>query len=300
MRLCRAMELGPRSLPCGLSSRRELPLGTVVVMLRSSLFASLWATGVLCCVAVVPEARQRDVLSELLRSLQNDSAAVRHKGFRELAGRIRTDESLRRRPDVQRALGAFLQAEDRRIKKLVVTEGHAEDYPYLDAYHRELLPSVLEVLPYSSGAVEGELVEAMVKASFNPGSPVARALAAVGEGALPSIEGAAGDVSAVQRSKSYDLLGEMLAAQRDGTIRRRLTPESEARAREALVAGLRDTDIVCRRNAVRGVVRAGERTAVHILKVMADSDPDDGRTGLARNSVRALAAKAVVLLSAQP
>jgi hypothetical protein len=69
----------------------------------------------------------------------------------------------------------------------------------------------------------------------------------------------------LMRSRAYDLFGEMLAPQRDKALRTPLTPQSEATARKVLLDGLRDRDIVCRRDAVCAVVKSRELEALPIF-----------------------------------
>jgi hypothetical protein len=86
------------------------------------------------------------------------------------------------------------------------------------------------------------------------------------------------------------------------SLRYSLSRRSEEAVRSCLLRGLRDSSIVCRREAVRGVERAGLREATPILRELAATDPDDGRSGNGplRFSVRGLAAKAIATLSKEP
>jgi len=250
--------------------------------------------------AAVAFQGDRDGVFAALRQMSHPSAEMREQGLKEVSERIRAEEAVRDRPDVQLALAALLRAEQRRITDHVATHGSAEDYRYLQSYQEELLPAALAVLPHAKAEAERELVAALVNGAFTRGSAVARAIAAVGEGAVSAVLERATSSAGSDRYKGYDLLGEMLGYHRAGTLRHPLSSRSEAQARRALLAGLGDSSITCRRNAIRGVVKAREHSAIPALKVLAATDPDDGRTGYARSSVRALAAQAIATLSATP
>jgi hypothetical protein len=270
-------------------------------MAMFGLVAVVLAVGVLSFSSTTGSSQSdRDTLVVALRHLSHRSAEIRQQGLNEVSERIRVDEAVRTRSDLQLALAAMLRAEHRRIRDFVATHGNAEEYPYLEAYQEHLLPAALSVLPHATAATESELVSALMSGAFNRGSRVALAIAAAGEGAVTAALDSATSASAVERSKGYDLLGEMLGRHRAGTLRHPLSAASAAQARRALLLGLSDSDIVCRRNAIRGVVKAREHTAIPTLRILADTDPDDGRTGLARNSVRALAARAIETLAAPP
>jgi hypothetical protein len=180
--------------------------------------------------------------------------------------------------------------------------GEAEDDPYLESYFEELMPAVRAVLPDSAGHAETTLLAALLGAHFNTDTAPARSIAAVGQPAVPLLLTMSGSSNSRERNRAYDVLSQLLVFQRAGSLRKPLNSQSESAARRALLRGLRDPNIVCRREAVIGVERAGLREAVPALKELAATDPDAGRSGNGplRFSVRGLAAKAIATLSKEP
>lgn len=220
--------------------------------------------------------------------------ASQERAWRELASLVDTHPDLLSRADVQTAVVALLDDDHCRVSAAVAAGGGIHGSEIVN-YELQFL--ALALLRTASPDVVTLLVAELLDGAFNTGSRYAQIIATVGEGAVPPLLLAAGGRDIYRRSKAYDVIGFTLANHRGGVVRQRLTVSSERSLRAALLKGLRDADIVCRREAVRAVVRAGDRTALPTLEWLAANDPDSGRGNLAAYSVRGQAIHAVSVLT---
>jgi hypothetical protein len=159
-----------------------------------------------------------------------------------------------------------------------------------------LQPLALKLLEHAKGPTLRELVTQLLHSPFNTDSPLARQLATVGDGAADPLLVVARGRDIYRRSKAYNVIGITLSNNRARRLRQPLSSRSERQLRSALLAGLRDRDTVCRRDAVRGVLEARESSALPQLRRLAATDPDAGQPGSSSSSVRSLAARAVAML----
>lgn len=238
-------------------------------------------------------AHQSGRLEAALDAMSARSWTTRAQGLTDLSTLIESDSSLKSRRDVQRAIIKLLDDEHSRISRAAF-EGDAEEG--IDFYHEKLMPLVYVLLPEMKDELLPDLVAEMFDGFFNPGSGTSRTIASIGEGATEATLAAADSRDIYTRSKAYDIIGLTLANHRMKALRRPLSGRSERVMRAALLKGLRDRDIVCRRDAVRSVITARERDAIPVLRKLAANDPDDGQSGYQEYSVRGLAARAITEL----
>jgi hypothetical protein len=292
---------GPRSggwrrLPStGSSDCADHPAST---MHRSHL---AWApvAVLLTLLSVGIRAQHPPDIRETLAALSSKSQDRRDEAVKQLAARVQAEPAVRARADVHLAIARLIRQEGQQLIRIAF-EGFEPD---TDLYDWHIVPAAMSILSDTAPRTKPVVVAALVESSiFNSGSKLSQAIAEVGDSALPAILRASAGPDIYKSSNAFDLLGRMLASHRTGALRQPLSANSEAAARRALLRGLRHTDIVCRREAVRGVERAGLREAVPVLRELAATDPDDGRgrNGPLRFSVRGLAANALATLSKEP
>ena len=260
---------------------------------RVEIAGALLAVWSLVVCARVDAQEVLDV-SRALSALAAPTRAAQEPGLNILAKLVEVEPATRSRPDVQRALARMLRNESRRLRDVV--RGEVEDDPYLEQYGQTLIPTALIVLAYATGDEEVELIDALLGGLFDTETKVSRAIAEVGEPAMRAIEKLSDSDDINMRRRSYDLSGYVLEFNRKGALRRPLRNESEAAARRTLMKGLRDPEVVCRRDTIRAIERARLQEAAPLLRVLAETDPDDGRDGLLRFSVRGLAARVLETL----
>jgi hypothetical protein len=243
-------------------------------------------------------ARESPPVRRALALMASPSLSVQQEGLQAIATLVHADESVRSRSDVQLALTHMLNSETLRLENAGL-RGEAEDDAYLQSYFENLMPAALVVLPHSAGRTETSLLKALLEASFNTDTAPSRAIASTGEPAAVLILPMARGSDSRRRDRAYDLLSHVLVFDRAKSLRKPLRRSTESAARRPLLRGLRDPQIVGRREAVRGVERARLKEAVPVLKELAAEDPDDGRQGNGplRFSVRGLAAKALATLA---
>jgi hypothetical protein len=202
------------------------------------------------------------------------------------------DTAFRSRTDVQVAVAALVRREATDIRTWALNARPGEEYDN-EFYSTEVLPTAVALLDNVTPQSEPILVAALVESVYGTGSRMAERLASLGEAAMPAISKLSRSAAASQRSNAYDLLGMMLAKQSTGGLRRPLTSSSVLEARRVLTRGLRDLNVVARRDAVRAITKARYRGAIAALRELAARDPDVGQEGFEWNSVRALAAAAL-------
>ena len=201
------------------------------------------------------------------------------------------DSALLDNPAVYETVVALVRSEtaviDANFRNGVSTdEGFGEDYSVM-------LETATRVLRAGAPDTRRALLAALVKAVYNPDSRFAKELASYGELVVePALELTHTDMDP-DRWNAYAMLGEILRADRTHELKVPLATGSAARLRVALRGGLRDPEIVTRRETVNAIVAAEDREAIPLLKELAASDPDVGAGLTQRFSVRALAAAAV-------
>lgn len=266
------------------------PMGTrsrwIALAVVLSLPAIVSAAGI--------QAAERPQVRKLLAGLTARDGEVRERCMSELAVLIRTDEDVRSDPGVHVAVAELLRREAASILEEAAKLPKGQE---LDAshYHDTLIPAAMRLLDAPASPARGLLLSAMMNGIYNTGSRFAQAIAREGGPALdPALE-MSRSPDAIRRGQAYDLLGMMLEGQRARTLKQPLDDGSAAEARRAVLSGLFDADTVCRREAVSAIAKARERDAIPILRVLVLTDPDDarGRPGVARYSVRGLAAQAI-------
>jgi hypothetical protein len=245
-------------------------------------------------------AREAPPVRRALASMASPALDAQHESLRTMATLVQSDHSVRSRSDVQLALARMLDSETSRLQS-AGARGESEDDPYLQSYFEKLVPAALSVLPHSAGRTESTLLKALLPAHFNTDTRPARTIASSGEPAAVLILAMVRGSDSCRRYKAYDLLGHLLSGDQAKGLRNPLSRSTASAARRLLLAGLRDPELVCRREAIRGVERARLKEAVPVLKELAAEDPDDGRQGNGplRFSVRGLAAKAITTLAGE-
>jgi hypothetical protein len=147
----------------------------------------------------------------------------------------------------------------------------------------------LKVLPETTPAVRPRLLAALVNGSYNPDTQFVKDLALYGEEIVPAVMALAHTDIESDRWNAYALMGELIHASKAKTLKTPLTAASAAGLPLALRGGLQDPDATCRREAIDAVVVAGDRDAIPLLWLLAQSDLDKQ----SRFSVRTLATNAI-------
>lgn len=236
-------------------------------------------------------AHQGDRLQSALEVVSGKAGRAREQGLLELAAAVKAQPELAVRSEVQLAVAKLLTDENRRIG-VAAFEGDAE--ANVEFYEEELVPLAFQLLRVATPDAMPALVASLLDGHFNTGSTFSRHLASVGEGAVVALLSASTSPDIYTRSKAYDIMGLTLANNGAGAVRQSLTAQSAKAMRTALLRGLLDADTVCRRDAVRALVAARHRAALPSLRKLAATDPDYGQSGLPANSVRGLAARAII------
>jgi hypothetical protein len=113
--------------------------------------------------------------------------------------------------------------------------------------------AVAELLSRETASTLEEVAKLSEGQELEEGSRFAQAIAREGAPALdPALE-MTRSPDGRRREKAYDLLGMMLEGQRARTLKHVLDDRPVAEARRAVVSGLLDAEIVCRREAARAI-----------------------------------------------
>jgi hypothetical protein len=186
-----------------------------------------------------------------------------------LLPRLERDLDLRRQPDLHRAVAASLREERQvlkdaaRMAPLAAGETATADV---------LMVVGLRLLPHASDETRPQLLSALVKGYYAPGSRFAADLASYGAAIVDDVLQLAGDESAGHRANAYVLMGRVLNNEAAGVLEDSLSMDQALGLVTALRVGLDDDDASVRALTVDALVAAGDGASVRRLTDVARRD----------------------------
>ena len=186
-----------------------------------------------------------------------------------LLPRLDRDLELRRQPELHRAVAASLREERQTLKDAARMAPLAEN----ETATADVLMLVgLRLLPHASAETRPQLLSALVKGYYAPGSRFAADLATYGAAVIDDVLQLADDESAAHRANAYVLMGRVLNNEAAGVLEDSLSIEQALGLVTALRSGLDDEDAGVRALTVDALVAAGDGASVRTLTDVARRD----------------------------
>jgi hypothetical protein len=268
------------------------------MLTRRSAIVTGWILLLVSLMVSPVRGQAASALDRILQGLQSPAWDTRAAAAASLGRLLDTDPTQRALPAVQEAVAELLERENG-----VIRDNFRRDIDTSESfgsyYDREVVATALKLLPETTPAVRPHMLAALVSSAYNPDTQFVKDLALNGEEIVPAVLALAHSDIVPERWNAYALMGHLIHAGNTKTLKSPLAAASASGLPKALRAGLQDPDETCRRAAIDAVVIAGDRDAIPLLALMAQSDPDNASGKRSRFSTRFLAAEAVKKLQQQ-
>ncbi len=269
------------------------------MLIRRSATVTGWILLLVSLMVLPLAARQAaSALDRMLEGLHSPAWRTRAAAAASLGRLLDTDPTQRTEPLIQQAVATLLEQENVIIDDNY-RSGVGTTETYADYYNSYVVATALKLLPQTPSPVRPRMLAALVNSSYNSDTPFVKDLALYGEEIVPAVLALAHSDIVSKRWNAYALMGQLIHAGNTKSLISPLAAASGAGLQKALRAGLQDPEATCRREAIDAVVAAGDRDAIPLLALMAQSDPDNASDKRARFSARSLAAEAIKKLQQQ-
>jgi hypothetical protein len=151
-----------------------------------------------------------------------------------------------------------------------------------------LVSTIRELVPHAGPETQPVLFDALLAAVMMDGDQ-ARVVALYGQPAFGPALACVGSDALDRRATCYRVLGLMLEAHAGGSLASPLSSRDREAASRAITAGLQEAEPGLRIAAIRAAQRGRVEGALPILRVLAVTEPKDGRNGIGRAAADAVA-----------
>ena len=231
---------------------------------------------------------QRSV-DTLVASFTAQDWAVRAAALRDLKTLVDNEPDLLAQPAVRLGVIQLLERENALIEERFTLGISSEDL--VDYYFGLLIPLCDQTL--AAADPDPRLLTALINSAYNSDSEIVARFAAYGSLVSEATLKLMANALVVKRWNGYAIAGQLLAFQRQGKLRDPIREDMAQQLVEALRSGLQDPDVSGRRDAIRGIVVAGDKGAIPLLVQLAEHDPDTAAGPSVRYTVRGLAREAI-------